>query len=65
MAVVHELKVAGAPSDVWAIEVGIFQLSAVLLVWEVCVASFLSQKHISRRYLIQDLGMARSPMGCF
>lgn len=35
MAVVHELKVVGAPSVVWARKEGIFQLSAVLLVWEV------------------------------
>lgn len=65
MAVVHELKVVGAKSDVWAIEVGVFQLSAVSLVWEVCAASFLGEKHISRRYLIQELGMSRSPMECF
>lgn len=45
MAVVHALEVIGAPSDVWMIEVGIFHLSAELLIWEVYVASFLSEKH--------------------
>lgn len=63
MAVVRELKVVGSPSDAWVIEVGIFQLSTVLLVWGVYVAPFLSKKHIRRRQLIQELSMGRSPIG--
>lgn len=64
MAVVHELKVVWAPSDVWAREVGIFQTSALLLIWEVGVSSFMSEEHASRRHLIQERGMGRSQMGC-